>query len=203
MHRATPPSYVRGRSGSLSCWEFALQSALKLTERPEMIHCNPTRRRHPRNALSVVILLLIFLLQSIAGCAPRGLAGEIRAVLDRQSAAWNRADLNGFMDGYWKSDELTFESMGRTGMVSVTRGWQATLDRYKSRYDTPAKIGRLTFTDLAVTPDGPDRATVTGRYELARTDGRDGGTFVLTWRRIDGRWVIVHDRTTADPVERK
>ena len=165
--------------------------------------CNPDRRTHRcRSGLGAVILSIV-VFQGIAGCATRGPAGEIRMVLDRQAAAWNRADLEGFMDGYWKSDELTFESMGRTGMVSVTRGWQATLDRYKSRYDTPAKIGRLAFTDLAVTPDGPDRATVTGRYELTRADGRDGGAFVLTWRRIDGRWVIVHDRTTADPIERK
>lgn len=154
-----------------------------------------------RSGLGAVILSIV-VLQGITGCAARGPADEIRAVLDRQTAAWNRADLDAFMDGYWKSDELTFESMGRTGLISVTRGWQATLDRYKSRYDTPAKIGRLAFSDLAVTPDGPDRATVTGRYELTRTDGRDGGSFVLTWRRIDGRWVIVHDRTTADPVDR-
>jgi hypothetical protein len=24
-----------------------------------------------------------------------------------------------------------------------------------------------------------------------------GGTFTLIWRRIDGRWVIVHDHTSA------
>jgi hypothetical protein len=30
----------------------------------------------------------------------------IRTVLSTQQAAWNKGDINGFMQGYWKSDSL-------------------------------------------------------------------------------------------------
>src|SRR5678815_476107 len=56
-------------------------------------------------------------------------ARDIKAVLDRQVQAWNRRDLEGFMSGYWHSEQLTFYS-GST----KTSGWQATIDRYRTKY---------------------------------------------------------------------
>src|SRR5438445_5117879 len=53
----------------------------------------------------------------------------IRGVLDAQVAAWNRGDLAGFMQGYWRSHELTFYSGG-----TVSTGWDAALARYQHRY---------------------------------------------------------------------
>jgi hypothetical protein len=52
-------------------------------------------------------------------------------VLNDQVDAWNQGDLEGFMKGYWKSDDLTFKSGDK-----VTHGWQATHDRYRARYQT-------------------------------------------------------------------
>lgn len=37
----------------------------------------------------------------------------IRAILDQQQRAWSANDLEGFMDGYWKSEELTYFSRGK------------------------------------------------------------------------------------------
>src|SRR5256885_11543154 len=75
-----------------------------------------------------------------------GIASDIRKVMDDQSAAWNRGDIDGFMAGYWKSEKLTFISG-----ADVTRGWQPTLDRYKKSYDSRAKMGVLKFSDLEFT----------------------------------------------------
>ena len=132
------------------------------------------------------------------GCGMHDSEKTIRDRLMAQAAAWNRCDLDGFMDGYWKSDELVFESTGPDGKTSTTRGWQPTLDRYKKRYDTPAKIGKLTFSNLAVRMTGAAAAVVTGRYEVMQAAARLTGSFVLDMRRIDGKWVIVRDRTTGD-----
>src|SRR5256885_14930216 len=55
--------------------------------------------------------------------------GAIQKILDSQTAAWNRGDLEGYMNGYWKSPELIFQSNG-----TVEHGWQATLERYRRRY---------------------------------------------------------------------
>ena len=67
----------------------------------------------------------------------------IRKVLDDQVIAWNKGDLPGFMEGYWQSKDLRFYS-GK----DVTSGWQATLDRYRKRYQGEGKkMGQLTFSD--------------------------------------------------------
>jgi len=51
---------------------------------------------------------------------------EIRAVLDRQVECWNKRDLEGFMEGYWRSPELTFYSGG-----TKTSSWDKTIERYR------------------------------------------------------------------------
>ena len=67
----------------------------------------------------------------------------VRAVVEAQQAAWNRGDIEGFMAGYAQEEATTFVS-GDT----VTRGWQTVLERYRKRYDSRAKMGTLTFSEL-------------------------------------------------------
>ncbi|HKB39279.1 MAG TPA: nuclear transport factor 2 family protein [Gemmataceae bacterium] len=116
----------------------------------------------------------------------------IRRVLDDQVKAWNRGDLEGFMAGYWKSPELTFSSGG-----DQTKGWQATFDRYRKRYQTGgAEMGTLSFSGLAIDLLGPDSAFVRGRWQLVRSKDRPGGIFTLIVRRFPEGWRIVHDHTS-------
>ncbi|MGF1605043.1 MAG: YybH family protein [Rhodothalassiaceae bacterium] len=123
-------------------------------------------------------------------------AGDIRAVLNAQTAAWNAGDLEAFMDGYWRSPDLRFVSGNQ-----VTRGWQATLERYQQRYDTAAKRGTLQFSQLDIQTLGPaDRATaahVFGRFTLRRPVGDATGLFTLVLRKINGQWRIVADHTSS------
>jgi beta-aspartyl-peptidase (threonine type) len=117
---------------------------------------------------------------------------EIQAVLDRQVAAWNRGDLEGFMDGYWSSPELTFYS----GSTSVA-GWKTTLDRYRQRYQSEGnEMGQLEFTDLKIEMLGPSAAFVRGRWRLKTSSGEPNGLYTLTFRKLDGGWKIVHDHTS-------
>lgn len=122
---------------------------------------------------------------------PDDMTGEIRTVLDLQAKAWNAGQIDRFMDHYWKSDELTFSAAGQT-----TRGWQNTLDRYRQRYPTIEKMGRLTFDRLEVESLGDEAALVLGRWRLAREEDELEGNFSLIVRKIDGRWLIVHDHTS-------
>ena len=41
-----------------------------------------------------------------------GNPADVRRVIEGQAADWNRGDLDGFMRGYLKSDDLTFVSGG-------------------------------------------------------------------------------------------
>jgi beta-aspartyl-peptidase (threonine type) len=117
----------------------------------------------------------------------------VRAVLDAQVVAWNNGDVEGFMEGYWRSPKLTFSSGGDT-----TRGWDATLQRYKKKYQSEgAEMGKLTFRDLEIEPLGPDAALVRGRWQLVRTKDKPGGVFTLILRKTPEGWRIVHDHTSG------
>jgi beta-aspartyl-peptidase (threonine type) len=124
------------------------------------------------------------------------LADKLEAILSEQAAAWNRGDLDGFMEHYWKSEELTFSSGGHTA-----RGWQTTKDNYKVRYPTRERMGNLTFDSLEVFPLGAagDSALMLGHWHLERNPAPVGGNFSLVFRRIDGKWLIVHDHTSRKP----
>jgi beta-aspartyl-peptidase (threonine type) len=124
----------------------------------------------------------------------RGAEEAIRKVLDDQVAAWNRGDLETFMEGYWRSPELTFFSGG-----TVTKGWQGTLERYRKRYQSEGQeMGQLAFRDLDVQVVGPDSAVVRGRFELTRRKDKPTGLFTLVLRRLPEGWRIVHDHTSTN-----
>ncbi len=151
--------------------------------------------------LCLVSLLIGLAAIGQAEPAPPGVAPTAEAittVLKRQQRHWNAGDIEGFVQDYWQSPELTFSSGGTT-----RRGFRATRERYLQAYPTPAKMGKLVFSDLEVTPLGESAAMVLGRWQLVRqADGVDetlGGNFTLVMRLVAGRWVIVHDHTSRTP----
>lgn len=129
----------------------------------------------------------------VALLAQRNRAEEnaIRQVMHNQQEAWNRADIEAFMEGYWKSDSLKF--IGRNG---ITYGWQTTLDNYKKSYPTPEAMGKLTFSVLTLDILSETSAFMIGRWHLKRTNDEPGGHFTLLWRKINGKWVIIADHTS-------
>jgi uncharacterized protein (TIGR02246 family) len=116
----------------------------------------------------------------------------IRAVMDAQQAAWNRGDIEGFMEGYDRGETTTFVSGD-----DITRGWQTVLDRYKQRYNSPGQMGTLSFSDLEIQSFGPSYAIVNGRWQLSRANDSPHGRFTLLFRRTSAGWRIIHDTTTA------
>lgn len=116
---------------------------------------------------------------------------EIRAVMSAQTAAWNAGSIEGFMQGYRNSPELVFVSG-----ANVTRGWQPTVERYKKSYDSKAKMGVLTFSDLEIDVLSKDAAVVLGSWSLQRENDSPHGKFTLIFRRFAGGWKIVHDHTS-------
>jgi len=116
----------------------------------------------------------------------------IRAVLDAQAAAWNRGDVEAYMDGYERSPKTEF-----VGGDSITRGWQEVLDRYKQKYDTRDKMGTLTFSDLEINMLSGDAALVLGRWRLKRASDEPHGTFTLLFRKTKAGWRIVHGHSSS------
>ena len=145
--------------------------------------------------------LLLSLQGFLHACQPAAYArrspaadiAAIREVLTTQTAAWNKGDIPGFMQGYWKSDSLVF--IGRKG---PTYGWQQTLDNYRKNYPDAAAMGQLDFSGLRVTVLAPSAAQVIGHWHLARPAAGDvQGYFLLLLRKIDGQWVVAADHTNS------
>jgi beta-aspartyl-peptidase (threonine type) len=117
---------------------------------------------------------------------------EVRAVMTAQQTAWNRGDLEGFMDGYDRAETTTFVSGDE-----ITRGWQTVLDRYKRRYQSQAQMGTLTFSELEIKPVGEGFAVADGSWRLKREHDAPHGRFTLLFHRNNGNWRIIHDTTTS------
>lgn len=141
-------------------------------------------------------ILTLALLCATTQAGPQGenenVVEAVRAVLKAQSDAWNRGDIEGFMDGYERSPDTVFISGDR-----VTRGWQTVLDYYKKSYDSREKMGNLTFSELEITPIGSDTALVLGRWHLKRAADDPKGRFTLLFRRTTQGWKVVHDHTSS------
>lgn len=140
--------------------------------------------------LAVRWLIVLTLLTGCAGPDPQP---DIEAVLHAQVEAWNRGDIEGFLEGYWHSPDTVFASGDR-----VTRGFDEMASRYREHYPNREAMGALAFSELAFEQVTDDRAVVTGRWELQAADGEiPGGVFTLILRRFPEGWRIVHDHTSS------
>jgi beta-aspartyl-peptidase (threonine type) len=148
------------------------------------------------NLLLFICLSLLCIVPVKAKAANSQAETDIRAVLDAQTAAWNKGNLEEFMKGYWRSPKLTFYSAG-----NKRAGYDAVLERYRKTYQGEGKeMGRLAFSNVEIEMLGKKAAFVRGRYELTLSDGKKlGGLYTLVLRQFkkDG-WKIIHDHTSSD-----
>jgi len=117
---------------------------------------------------------------------------EIQSVLTAQQGAWNRGDIDAFMNGYARSASTVFVSQDE-----VSRGWETVRDRYRVKYSDRTKMGTLSFSEIEVTMLSPNAAVVLGRWRLKRINDEPHGRFTLIFKRLPEGWRIVHDHTSA------
>lgn len=129
----------------------------------------------------------------LLGCNKDKFNNDVRAIkdiMDKQTQSWSKGDIDGFMEGYWKSDSLRF--LGRRGL---TFGWQTTLDNYKNSYPNPAAMGKLRFDDISFEPLDNNKMFVVGKWALYREKDTLSGYYSLIWEKIDGKWKVIFDHT--------
>jgi hypothetical protein len=135
---------------------------------------------------------LLILLITILSCQTQTSEAEdklaILTVMQLQEEAWSNNDMEGFMEGYWKSDSLKFY-----GSSGLTRGWQQTLDNYKMGYPTKEHSGILTFKINDISKIDVGSYWVMGEYFLDRSIGDTNGVFLIVFKKINGTWKIVAD----------
>ena len=136
------------------------------------------------------ILILLCFITTLA-CKAQDFEKDKSAILEvmkKQEMAWSKNDLEGFMQGYWKSDSLKFY-----GASGLTKGWQKTLDNYKKGYPTKDHSGTLNFKVNDISPIEKNSYWVMGEYFLKRKIGDANGVFIIIFKKIKGQWKIVAD----------
>jgi uncharacterized protein (TIGR02246 family) len=121
-------------------------------------------------------------------------ADEIRAMLAKSEAMWNRGDLEAFVTDYEDAPETTF-----IGSEVVHGGTKAILERYHRRYPNRDAMGTLTFSEIETRPLAPGLVLTTGKYDLKRTAAGGGdasGRFTLVVRKTPAGWKIIHDHSS-------
>ena len=140
-------------------------------------------------------LSLLFLVCGISLAANGQSDKDIQAIKDllaTQQKAWNEGDIDTFMEGYWKSEQLQF-----IGGKGPTYGWQQTKDNYKKRYPNREAMGQLTFEIININPRSKKVVSLVGKFTLNRTIGDLSGHFILIFQKIKGEWLIVADFTAT------
>jgi ketosteroid isomerase-like protein len=147
-----------------------------------------------RLTLLISCCILVTTFVRAASEQPANSVSEIQSILREQQEAWNRGDIDGFMNGYSRSPSTVFVSGDE-----VRRGWETVRDRYRQKYSDHEKMGTLTFSDVDITPLSADAAVVLGRWRLKRANDEPHGRFTLVFKRLAEGWRIVHDHTSAAP----
>ena len=145
-----------------------------------------------RLTLPVICYILIAVLACAAPEQASSSVAEIQSVLTAQQDAWNRGDIDAFMNGYARSASTVFVSEDE-----VRRGWETVRDRYRVKYSDRTKMGTLSFSEIEVTMLSPDAAVMLGRWRLKRANDEPRGRFTLIFKRLPEGWRIVHDHTSA------
>lgn len=141
-------------------------------------------------ALAIFPLLGFAAEKTTTNAAPD--TNDILRVLTVQADAWNRGDIDAFMQTYANTPDLRFASG-----ANVTYGWKPTLERYRKRYPDRAAMGHLAFSELTLTQLAPDAAVVFGHWQLTREKDTPHGVFTLLLRRTAEGWKIVADHTSS------
>ena len=144
-----------------------------------------------------VVLFVVFLLTVLISCnseivketiSEDAEKQEILAIMKAQEKAWSQNDLEGFMQGYWKSNDLKFY-----GSNGITFGWDKTLANYKKGYPTKEHSGTLKFKVNDISKINEGAYFVMGEYHLTRTIGNANGVFMIIFKKINNEWKIIAD----------
>ena len=120
-------------------------------------------------------------------------AREIAVMMQASAMAWNRGDLDAFVNYYEPDTTTTY--IGRSGVI---RGRAAIRAVYAPRFAPGGMRDSLSFENTEIDLLAPRIANVISWYRLTRGDSTTGhGPTSLVMRRdADGQWRIVHDHSS-------
>mgnify|MGYP001419435126 FL=1 len=143
-----------------------------------------------KNILKLLFFLLMNIIngQSILSESDKN---EIISVLKKQEKFWNKGDIEGFMQGYVKSDYLVFN-----GSKGPFYGWDSVKDRYIKTYPSKEEMGILNFKIQNISLITSNVAQLLGQFFLSYPKKKVSGYFTLVFIKSKGRWLILSDHTS-------
>lgn len=126
-------------------------------------------------------------------------AAQIRQIMAEQQTAWNRGDIDAFMQPYKDAPDTTFIGS------KIRKGYRPILENYKKNYASKEQMGTLSYSDIEVRllPCADGQATyavATGRFHLDRSAhgsvAKDDGVYSLLWEHTPSGWKIVLDHSS-------
>jgi uncharacterized protein (TIGR02246 family) len=108
---------------------------------------------------------------------------EIYDQLMRMAEAWNRHDIDGYLDGFLHSDDDVIVVEGET-----VRGWDLLSRAYHSGYPNPQEMGTLTIDRMQVQMLAPDLGFVLTSYTIGFPNKKEFGTDTIVMKKVSAGW---------------
>jgi len=108
---------------------------------------------------------------------------EIYDQLMRMADAWNRHDIDGYLDGFLHSDDVVVVVEGET-----VRGWDLLSKAYHSGYPNPEEMGALTIDRVQVQMLAPDLGFVLASYTISFPKKKEFGTDTIVMKKVSAGW---------------
>ena len=120
---------------------------------------------------------------------------EIEAIVRKAMESWNNEDLRAYMANYWESPDFRWSLKG-----AWHRGWDSMHKAFDRDYPKGA-MGVAKVLEIEVMPlDGGLMAAIY-TWEHVLPDEFMSGAATQLFRKIDGRWKIVHEIVARVPVQ--
>jgi uncharacterized protein (TIGR02246 family) len=119
--------------------------------------------------------------QKVAGAADP--EKEIYDQMMKMVDAWNRHDLDGYLDGFLRSDDILLVVEGET-----VRGWDLLSKALHAGYPNPQEMGTLTVDRVQVQMLAPDLGFVLASYTIVFPKKKEFGTDTIVMKKVAEGW---------------
>ena len=144
-----------------------------------------------RKSIPRLIFFLVINISHSQSILPELDKNKIISVLKEQENSWNKGDIEGFMQGYIKSDFLVFN-----GSKGPFYGWDSVKERYLKTYPSKEKMGKLNFKIQNISLISSNVAQLLGQFFLNYPNEQVSGHFTLVFIKTKGKWLILSDHTS-------
>jgi uncharacterized protein (TIGR02246 family) len=108
---------------------------------------------------------------------------EIYEQMTKMLDAWNRHDLDAYLDGFLRSDDIVLVVEGES-----IRGWDLLSKAFHSGYPNLSEMGTVTFDRMQVQMLGPDLGFVLVWYTIAFPNKKQFGTDTIIMKKVAAGW---------------